>query len=100
MTSTLTIWDTRIVRRGARQLLVLRHFRRLHLMSRFALRRLLGFGMGGGGVRPAGRSFVRLTRFSRVRAVMYHLWVGLGEQPGENQRGTGDRGSNQGFISP
>jgi hypothetical protein len=33
-------------------------------------------------VRPAGRSLVRLARFGCMRAMMDHLWMRFGDQPG------------------
>jgi hypothetical protein len=60
--------------------LVLRGFVRLGVMRRFALRRLLGFGVGRCRVRATGLSLMRLTRLSRMRAMTNHIFVSFGKQ--------------------
>ena len=59
---------------------MLRDFRRLRVMRRFVLGRLLRLRVGGRRVRATGLSFMRLTRFRRMRAMANHVFVSFGEQ--------------------
>jgi hypothetical protein len=51
------------------------------LMNRSGVpRRFLGLGVGARRVRLSGLSFVRFTRFSRVRTMTGHLLMSFSEQ--------------------
>jgi hypothetical protein len=66
------------------------------LMNRSGVpRRFLGLGMGACLVRLSGLSYVRLTRFGRMRMMRGHRLVSFSVESEQNQRGTGDCSSNQ-----
>jgi hypothetical protein len=74
---------------------VLEHFLRLLVNRGGVPRRFLGLGMGARRVRLSGLSYVRLTRFGRMRMMRGHRLVSFSVESEQNQRGTGDCSSNQ-----